>query len=320
MQNGAARSPELEVRGEEAAVGTWGWGVRWKGGRQRGTLGLMILLFICGLPVLVGTSGAQVVSSPKTGQDSNVPPSMAWPPERYTVSGDCVTDNLTGLMWAQVPDNTTRTWQQALDYVDGLILCGHDAWRLPSRKDLRGLMPSGSPNTTIWLSDPPHGMSGPRGRADWSSASYAVSTGRAWVVGLWGGLVGADFKPGSAYVWPIREGGAESADLPVTQTAMSDLMGAPANAEAELSEITGRVVRSVSEEQGVGKVTMTLTDPGGHKAVRTTDARGGYRFRALSKGTYTVTPTKGGCTFVPVSKTITVPKSGASRRFVGTCK
>jgi len=319
MQHGAAMSLELEVMSRECGRGDRGWGVRWKCGMRRGALGLMTLLFTCGLPVLVGTSGAQVVPSPKTGQASNVPPSAAWPPERYTVSGDCVTDNLTGLMWAQVPDNTTRTWQQALDYVDGLILCGHDDWRLPSRKDLRGLMPSGSPNATIWLSDPPHGMSGPRGRADWSSASYAVSTGRAWVVGLWGGLVGADFKPGSAYVWPIREGGAERVDLPVTQNA-TPTVEAPAAAGAVLSEFMGRVVSSVSGAPGMGKVTMTLTGPGDHKAVRTTDTHGGYRFRALSKGTYTVTPTKEGCAFVPVNQTMVVPKKGAFRRFVGTCK
>lgn len=320
MQNGAARSPEIEVMSKECGHGDRGWGVRWKGGMRRGALGLMTLLFTCGLPVLVGTSGAQVVPSPKTGQASGVQLSVAWPSERYTVNGDCVTDNLTGLMWAQIPDNTTGTWQQALDYVDGLTLCGYDDWRLPVRKDLRGLTPSGLPNATIWLSDSPQGMRGSRGRADWSSASYAVSTGRAWVVGLWGGLVGADFKPGAAYVWPVREGGAVGADPSVTPTAMSDHVVAPANAGAELSEITGRVISSVSGAPRMGKVTMTLTDPKGHATTRTTDASGGYRLRALSKGTYTVTPTKGGCTFAPVSQTITVPKGGVLRRFVGTCQ
>jgi hypothetical protein len=44
---------------------------------------------------------------------------MAWPVPRFVVSGDCVTDKLTGLMWAKNADlpGGTRTWQDALNYV-----------------------------------------------------------------------------------------------------------------------------------------------------------------------------------------------------------
>ena len=40
----------------------------------------------------------------------------AWSAERFTVSDDCVTDNLTGLIWAKNSDDTPRTWQEALEY------------------------------------------------------------------------------------------------------------------------------------------------------------------------------------------------------------
>ncbi len=66
-----------------------------------------------------------------TGDDGDLEMGVAWPPTRFSASGDCVTDNLTGLMWAKKANlpNGTKTWQQALDYVasmnSGAGLCGH---------------------------------------------------------------------------------------------------------------------------------------------------------------------------------------------------
>jgi hypothetical protein len=66
-----------------------------------------------------------------TGQDGELKAGVAWPNPRFTVSGECVSDNLTGLMWANNGNlpNGTRTWQQALDYVasmnSGSGLCGY---------------------------------------------------------------------------------------------------------------------------------------------------------------------------------------------------
>lgn len=52
---------------------------------------------------------------------------VAWPNPRFTVSGDCVTDNLTGLMWAKDANliNSQWTWQGALDFAMGLSLYGY---------------------------------------------------------------------------------------------------------------------------------------------------------------------------------------------------
>jgi hypothetical protein len=43
------------------------------------------------------------------------------------------------------------------------------------------------------------------------------------------------------------------------------------------------------------------------------------RFRALGNGTYTVTPTKEGCTFVPSDQTVTIAEVDPLARFRGTC-
>ena len=60
-----------------------------------------------------------VIPCAGTGQDGEIQAGVAWPNPRFSVSGDCVTDNLTGLMWAKNANlpNGARTWQEALDYV-----------------------------------------------------------------------------------------------------------------------------------------------------------------------------------------------------------
>ena len=65
--------------------------------------------------------------------------SPAWSGERFTVSDDCVTDNITGLIWAKNPDNTPRTWQEALEYADEVDLCGFSDWRIPHINELADL-------------------------------------------------------------------------------------------------------------------------------------------------------------------------------------
>ena len=48
-----------------------------------------------------------------TGQDGELQTGVDWPDPRFAVSGDCVTDNLTGLMWAKNGNlpNGIKTWQ-----------------------------------------------------------------------------------------------------------------------------------------------------------------------------------------------------------------
>src|SRR3990172_2309481 len=81
-----------------------------------------------------------VISCPGTGQDGDIQAGVPWPNPRFVDHGnDTVTDNLTGLMWtknANLP-GTTKTWQQALDYVAGMNAgtypnFGYTDWQLPN--------------------------------------------------------------------------------------------------------------------------------------------------------------------------------------------
>ncbi|HZX48626.1 MAG TPA: DUF1566 domain-containing protein [Nitrospirota bacterium] len=118
--------------------------------------------------------------------DGDTQAGMVWPNPRFTVSGDCVTDNLTGLMWtkdANLP-GTYKTWQQVIGYANGLSLCGYTDWRLPNRKELHSLtdyyrsypaLPSGHPFLNV------------QSYYYWSSTSSASFEDSAWFVSIWDG-------------------------------------------------------------------------------------------------------------------------------------
>ena len=67
----------------------------------------------------------------------------------FSDNGDgTVTDNATGLMWAQA-DAGGMDWQNALSYAEASELAGYSDWRLPNTKELQSLVDyTRSPGTT----------------------------------------------------------------------------------------------------------------------------------------------------------------------------
>jgi hypothetical protein len=124
------------------------------------------------------------------------------------VNGDCVTDSLTGLMWAKNANlpNGTMTWYQAVDYCNNLTLCGYTDWRLPQVNELESLINANEPNSATWLNG--QGFTNVQAHGYWSSTTYAYSPGDAWIVYMWSGYVvgGVGRSYGTGYVWPVRSG------------------------------------------------------------------------------------------------------------------
>lgn len=70
------------------------------------------------------------------GQDAQ----FARTPQSFTDNGDgTVKDNVTGLVWQQIPDKERLGWQAAQDYCDALELADRGDWRAPNLKELFGL-------------------------------------------------------------------------------------------------------------------------------------------------------------------------------------
>jgi hypothetical protein len=147
-----------------------------------------------------------------TGQDGEIQAGVAWPSPRFTVSGECVTDNLTGLMWAKngYLANGTRTWQGALTYVASLNntggLCGYTDWRLPNVNELESLISAGEHGNATWLISQGFSNVQMGGGGYWSSTTYAYDTSLVWTVGMWDGNVTGTSNWGGCDVWPVRSG------------------------------------------------------------------------------------------------------------------
>jgi len=176
------------------------------------------IIMITGVMVLAAAAVfAAPADMPRTGQltsygtgsidDGSLRKGVAWPSPRFTVGTgaevDCVTDNLTGLMWVKSPDATQRTWQPALDYADGLTLCGHTDWRLPNVNEMESLVNAEEPDSSIWLNT--QGFTNVQPVFYWSSTA-AVATGGAWGVAISTGSVDAGVNSHLHYVWPVRAG------------------------------------------------------------------------------------------------------------------
>jgi hypothetical protein len=192
---------------------------------------LYVLVFLyCGI-VYATTTTVTVAQVPQTGENSGtngcgsvagadctLESGVAWPNPRFstivTANGTCVTDNLTGLMWAQNANLFgSVTWATALTDIaamntnpvaTGGYLCGYTDWRLPNINELVSLVNYGQQNQASWLNT--HGFSN-NVRTDnyWSSSVYApTGSGSYWVVSFDdGSTAGVNTND---YVWPVRGG------------------------------------------------------------------------------------------------------------------
>ncbi|MCX5887397.1 MAG: DUF1566 domain-containing protein [Proteobacteria bacterium] len=150
-----------------------------------------------------------------TGQDGEIQAGVEWPSPRFTVNGDCVTDNLTGLMWAKnanLPGYKTR-WDKAIDYCNNLTLGGYSDWRLPNVNELESLTNADEVNVATWLNS--QGFTNVQSDYFWSSTTLYGSMDDAWVAYMGTSDVSISFRvksDHSSYTWPVRSGQQNSPD------------------------------------------------------------------------------------------------------------
>jgi len=148
-------------------------------------------------------------SSYRTGDDGTHQKGVAWPNPRFPDNGNgTVTDNMTGLMWVKAPHSLTgnserMTWNNAIDYCNGLSYAGHSDWRLPNVRELRSLIDYGQFNPALPSEHPFSGVQAP---GYWSSSTHAEYTSTAWYVNLFYGNLYSDIKTYPYRVWPVRAG------------------------------------------------------------------------------------------------------------------
>ena len=164
-----------------------------------------------------GTLSATPAAVPKTGQtnsyaandDGAYQKGEALPSPRFTIgaSGDatnCVTDNLTGLVWARNANlGGKMTWANAITYCEALNYGGQTDWRLPNAKELCSLIDLGRYSPALPSGHP---FSCVQSYNYWSSSTYADDSGYAWSVLLGDGSLNGGDETYAINVWPVRGG------------------------------------------------------------------------------------------------------------------
>ncbi len=139
-----------------------------------------------------------------TRDDGALQAGLPWPMPRFTVEGDCLLDNLTGLVWPRNPDPAQRNWPDAVAYAGSLSFCSRTDWRLPNRKELMTLVDFGESNNLSWLNA--RGFANLAVGGYWSSTTYANNSSQAWYGDLWFGSTTAYPKTSSLNVLPVSGG------------------------------------------------------------------------------------------------------------------
>jgi Protein of unknown function (DUF1566) len=97
------------------------------------------------------------------------PPSLSLPhPMSYTVSGDLVTDKVTGLVWQKSSNAATTNWQAALDYCASL----GDGFSLPTRIELTSILDNARAGGKV---DPAAFSFGKAAGWTWASTPWVVN-------------------------------------------------------------------------------------------------------------------------------------------------
>ena len=86
-------------------------------------------------PAQIPRTGQTFPYSPPSFDDGFFQAGIPWPDPRFAESGDCVTDNLTGLIWSRDANlGGLRSWDSALIQTQDLTVCGFADWRLAQFK------------------------------------------------------------------------------------------------------------------------------------------------------------------------------------------
>lgn len=145
-------------------------------------------------------------------RDVTSPPFLS---NHFTDNGDGTTkDELTGLIWQQIPFPDSITWEQALYSADTLNLAGHSDWRVPNIKELQSINDESRINPSVNQTF----FSGVTVEHFWSSTSLPNQPTKAWYLDMHFGITTYSAKTGRLNLLCVRDsdlftGLSESKDI-----------------------------------------------------------------------------------------------------------
>lgn len=150
-------------------------------------------------------AGGVVVDCPGLGEDGELRMGAPWPEPRFTVHGEVVRDQLTGLAWARQADlgGAMVNWQEALDLVrtwNAAHATRELVWHLPTINELASLVDCDAHAPALPADHPFTGLHD----GYWSATTSFFECDWAWVLYLDKGACGVGHKPGRTFfVWPV---------------------------------------------------------------------------------------------------------------------
>jgi len=202
------------------------------------------------------------------GQDGNYTGTA----ESFTDNGDTtITDNVTGLMWQQVPSDDHMSYEEAQAYCEDLDLGGYDDWRLPTVKELFGLQNFSTgwpyiddtyfdfPADTVASSGPTGGSSdgGPQGTTDDSTDDSMLEAPSDESEVTIEENTGASVSKSQGQFWTDQEYEVGDGTIGTGQAVAFGVNEATGHIKAYPSEVTGDMGKCVRAVRGD---TMTIND------------------------------------------------------------
>jgi hypothetical protein len=96
--------------------------------------------------------------------------------QRFSIINNLVFDSLSSLIWIQIPDTTSKTWEEALSYAENFNTGSIYNWRLPNIKELQSLVDLNTTNPSIRKSVFLNAVIG----QFWSSSTTPNQIDKAW--------------------------------------------------------------------------------------------------------------------------------------------
>jgi len=160
-----------------------------------------------------------------TGQDGDFIAGVDWPVPRFELdlTENCITDNLTGLMWSRnawnPPITNPTSWSVSiLNPPTAFFACGFSDWRLPNINELQTLINFEKSNNVQWLKSQGFEFLNVLPIQYWSSTSAAdAPESNAWYINMVDGSIAEGSKLATYFIWPVRGTSNPAEDLPVGQ-------------------------------------------------------------------------------------------------------